>query len=79
MPDFVFRHEDGRIVLMEVIGFWTPEYLEAKLKTLRDFRDSPILLAVAEPLRRKLPELTREIVPFKSALKIQDVLARLQT
>jgi predicted nuclease of restriction endonuclease-like RecB superfamily len=24
VPDFVFRHEDGREVLFEIVGFWTP-------------------------------------------------------
>jgi predicted nuclease of restriction endonuclease-like RecB superfamily len=77
VPDFVLSHEDGRVVLMEVIGFWTPEYLAAKAATLRAFGRYVILLAVAEPLRQKLPELPHETVPFKSALKVNDVLARL--
>ena len=77
IPDFAFRHDDGRTVLMEVIGFWTPEYLEAKAATLRAFGRQPILLAVAEPLTQRLPELQREIVVFKSALKVDDVLAKL--
>lgn len=77
VPDFVFRHDDGRIVLMEVIGFWTPEYLEAKTATLREFGRHPILLAIAEPLRQRLPELGTDVVTFKSALKVSDVLARL--
>lgn len=77
VPDFVFRHDDGRIVLMEVIGYWTPEYLQAKLATLRAFSRCLILLAVAEPLRARLPELPSNLVPFKSALKVKDVLERL--
>jgi hypothetical protein len=77
VPDFVFRHDDGRTVLMEVIGFWTPEYLEAKTATLREFGRRPILLAVAEPLRQKLPDLGTDVVTFKSALKMSDVLLRL--
>jgi hypothetical protein len=78
VPDFVFRHDDGRSVLMEVIGFWTPEYLEAKTATLREFGRRPILLAVAEPLRQKLPDLGTDFVTFKSAVKVSDVLARLK-
>jgi predicted nuclease of restriction endonuclease-like RecB superfamily len=78
IPDFTFRHADGRTVLMEIIGFWTPEYLEAKLATLRLFGRQPILLAVAEPLTRRLPDLSRDIIVFKSMLKVEDVLARLR-
>jgi predicted nuclease of restriction endonuclease-like RecB superfamily len=77
VPDFVFRHEDGRTVLMEIVGFWTPEYLQAKRATLRAFGRHSILLAVAESLREQLPESDTNVVPFKSALKVNDVLARL--
>lgn len=35
LPDFTFRHEDGRTALVELMGFWTPEYLEAKLRKVR--------------------------------------------
>jgi hypothetical protein len=77
VPDFVFRHDDGRIVLMEVVGFWTPEYLEAKTETLREFSRHPILLAVAEPLRQRLPGLGTDLVTFKTVLKVGDVLTRL--
>lgn len=32
LPDFTFRHEDGREALVEIVGFWTPEYLESKVR-----------------------------------------------
>lgn len=32
LPDFTLRHRDGREALVEIIGFWTPEYLDAKLR-----------------------------------------------
>lgn len=35
LPDFTFRHEDGRMALVELMGFWTPEYLEQKLRKVR--------------------------------------------
>jgi uncharacterized protein len=54
-PDFVFRHTDGRRVLMEVIGFWTPEYLAHKREVLRKFGSEKILLAVQESLLSQKP------------------------
>ena len=78
MPDFVFRHDDGRTVLMEIVGFWTPEYLQSKLATLREFADHRILLAVAAPAREAFPELPDDAIPYKSALHVQDVLNRLE-
>ena len=77
VPDFAFRHADGRTVLMEIVGFWTPEYLQAKLETLRTFEDSHILIAVAASVQLKLEELPTEIIPYKSGLLVKDVLARL--
>lgn len=78
VPDFVFRHEDGRTVLLEIIGFWTPEYLEAKLQTLRTFQNHHILLAVAESATKRLPPLPPGTVTYKTALHIKDVLERLE-
>jgi predicted nuclease of restriction endonuclease-like RecB superfamily len=79
IPDFVFRHDDGRAVLMEIVGFWTPEYLDAKLKTLRTFQSQRILLAVAEEIGQLLPSLPTDTIRFKSAVKIKDVLDRLNS
>ena len=78
VPDFVFRHDDGRTVLMEIVGFWTPEYLQAKCKTLGSFADRRILVAVAESAYAKLPDLPGEPIRFKTALRIKDVLLKLE-
>jgi hypothetical protein len=77
VPDFVFRHEDGRTVLLEIVGFWTPEYLAAKLKTLDEFRDQRILLAVAESLSERFPGSLPNTILYKSRLKISAVLQAL--
>ena len=78
IPDFVFRHDNGRTVLMEIIGFWTPEYLQAKCETLGLFRHRPILLAVAAQSGTQVPELAARAIQFKSALRLNDVLERLR-
>jgi predicted nuclease of restriction endonuclease-like RecB superfamily len=75
LPDFVFQHEDGRRVLLEIVGFWTPEYLAAKATTLRAFADHPILLAVAESVQHAIPhDISATIVLYKSSLKVGVVL-----
>jgi len=79
VPDFAFRRDDGRTVLLEIVGFWTPEYLQAKLETLRVFHDQPILLAVAERVSPCLIELPATVIPFKTSLAVKDVLERLAT
>jgi predicted nuclease of restriction endonuclease-like RecB superfamily len=77
VPDFGLRHEDGRRVLLEIVGFWTPEYLRAKLDTLQRFRDAPILVAVAARHQEHLGELPSNAIVYKSKLKVKDVLERL--
>jgi predicted nuclease of restriction endonuclease-like RecB superfamily len=77
VPDFVFRHDDGRSVLMEIVGFWTPEYLEAKQRTLETFRPQKILLAVAKGVSKSAPAAWPDAIPYKSAPRVEDVLARL--
>lgn len=34
LPDFTLRHADGREALVELVGFWTPEYLAAKTRKI---------------------------------------------
>jgi uncharacterized protein len=84
VPDFVFRHDDGRTVLLEIVGFWTPEYLQAKLQTLALFREHQILLAVASQNAHPAKEnetavaFPGEVIPYKTALLLDDVLERLK-
>jgi predicted nuclease of restriction endonuclease-like RecB superfamily len=49
-PDFGVRLPDGRRVLVEIIGFWTPEYLTRKLQGLNDPAMRNVILCVDERL-----------------------------
>jgi len=77
-PDFTFRHETGVKLLFEVIGHWTPEYLAAKRRTLEQFSDEPLLLAVKEDSAKSFGDLGMPVVAFKTALKIEPVLVALR-
>jgi predicted nuclease of restriction endonuclease-like RecB superfamily len=46
LPDFTARHRDGRTALIEIIGFWTPEYLQEKVRKLRAARVDNLVLVV---------------------------------
>src|SRR5262249_9075507 len=51
VPDVVARHEDGSVAYVEVIGFWTPKYLAARLAELeRAPRIAYLFVASAELL-----------------------------
>ena len=74
IPDYVFRHENGKKAYFEIVGFWTPEYLEAKARTLELFRDAPIILAVHESLKERMPPQPLPTIFYKTNLKIKDIL-----
>ena len=83
VPDFVFENADGRRVLLEIAGYWTPEYLTSKRETLERFLHADILLAApesllkqanVEPWLRDYPGLIR----YKTSLKAVAVLERLR-
>ena len=76
-PDFLLKHEDGREILFEIVGHWTPEYLRHKLETLKRFGNERFLLAVKEGNVAVFEHLGIPIVPYKSGLILDDVLAAL--
>jgi len=78
VPDFVFQHADGRRVLMEIIGFWTPEYLQAKRATLREFPDERLLLAVAAPIQAEFQDVPTGVLVYKKSLLVSAVLEHLE-
>lgn len=76
-PDFTFQREDGAGVLMEIVGYWTPEYLSAKRDTVLQFRDEPLLLAVRHDAVDRFADLGIPLVTFKKTLSVDAVLATL--
>lgn len=75
MPDFTFRHREHGEVLLEIIGFWTPEYLREKAKRLAQFhRHGRIVLAVAEHADEAIPDLGLPRVVYKTKLLPKTVL-----
>ena len=77
VPDFVFRHKDGTEVLMEIIGFWTPEYLAHRRETLRKFQHHNILLAIPESSLKVNAVKAKNIVPYKKELLLKPVMKTL--
>lgn len=78
VPDFTFRHKDGTEVSLEIVGFWTPEYLAQKRKTLRQFRRHRILIAIPEKSLRKDAVPARNILTYKTALKLKPLMQLLE-
>jgi len=78
VPDFVFRHDDDTEVLMEIIGFWTPEYLAHRRQTLRRFPDHSILLAIPERSLRADAARGANLIVYKKALLLKPVMEALE-
>ena len=77
IPDFLFVHESGTRAMMEVVGFWTPEYLQAKRETLSVFSQHRILLAVDSSLDWPEDQSTQNVLRYKTKVKVKDVLGLL--
>ena len=79
MPDFTLRHEVHGEVLLEIIGFWTPEYLKEKVVRLERFKDhANILLAIAARIDDAIPDLNIPRVTYKTTLKAKQIVAKLE-
>ena len=66
------------MVHLEIVGFWTPEYLERKRETLALFADTPIIVAVAASVAERLVELPVSVITYRTRLKIAPGLECLQ-
>lgn len=83
VPDFVCQQTQGRRVLLEIAGFWTPEYLANKRESLERFLDEDILLAAPESLLKQanVEPWLRDypgLIVYKTGLKAEDLLRRRQ-
>ncbi len=78
VPDFVFRHDDGTEVLFEIVGFWTPEYLERKRETCRRIRGRRMLLAVPARNLRPGAAPAEGVVVFRSLIRPEAVVETLE-
>lgn len=78
IPDFTFRHEDGRIAYMEIVGYWTPEYLEKKIEKLNRFQGKNLILAVNSQLNCGRGDFNVDVIFYRTGIKLADVLAALK-
>mgnify|MGYP002778036704 FL=1 len=50
IPDFRLVHPDGRSFLLEIVGYWRPEYLQRKFSQVRRAGCDNLILAISERL-----------------------------
>jgi uncharacterized protein len=71
IPDFIIGHTDGRKFYLEILGFWTPRYLDERVKEFERAGFKNYLLAVSDDLRgsREKPlKLPAGVIAYKTAL-----------
>ncbi len=77
IPDFKLMHPGGHEVLLEIVGFWTPEYLNKKIEKLSQVRLNNLIIAVNENLNCSKEDFTGHVIFYKNRLKVKDVLETL--
>jgi hypothetical protein len=83
IPDFRLVHPDGRNFLLEIVGYWRPEYLQKKFAQVRRSECDNLILAISERLNLekagvKVENVPAKIVWFKDKLSPKAVLEVLE-
>ncbi len=80
IPDFGFR-KGGLTVYLEVIGFWTPEYLRKKIQKLKELDDVDMIVAANKNLAcQKLDKIAEKlnVIYYKQRIPLRLILVHLK-
>ncbi|MBD1920237.1 DUF790 family protein [Microcoleus sp. FACHB-831] len=83
IPDFRLVHPDGRNFLLEIVGYWRPEYLQKKFSQVRRAECDNLILAISERLNLekagvKVKDIPGRLIWFKDKLSPKAVLEALE-
>ena len=83
IPDFSFTHrKNGRRALLEIVGFWHPNYVRRKLEKVQQAARSDLILLVYESANVSAEAFTAvsagEVLKFKNKPVLKDVLAAVE-
>ena len=79
VPDFRLVHLDGRTFVLEIVGYWRPEYLRKKFSQVARSGRDDIILLVSDRLNLenagvKVSETPAKVVWFKGKVNPRDVI-----
>jgi hypothetical protein len=78
IPDFMFTKNDLKVYL-EIVGFWTQDYLERKISKLESLTDIDIIVAINEEhAGSKLHKIKAKVIFFKNKLPIKPIIEHLK-
>jgi len=72
IPDFGF-YKDGLKHYLEIVGFWTPEYLKKKISKLKD-AEATITVAVNENLNCKKQDFLGDVIFYNNKIPMMDIV-----
>jgi predicted nuclease of restriction endonuclease-like RecB superfamily len=82
IPDFsVTNRKDGRRALIEIVGFWHPDYLRRKVAKLREAKRRNMILLVYEGVNlspNRLKDVPGEVLYFPNKPVLKDVMAAIE-
>jgi predicted nuclease of restriction endonuclease-like RecB superfamily len=82
IPDFAATHKkDGRRALIEIVGFWHPDYLRRKVMKLRQAKRKNLILLVYEGVNLtpdRLKDVPGEVLYFPNKPVVKDVMAAIE-
>ncbi|ELZ20931.1 DUF790 family protein [Natrinema limicola] len=76
IPDFAFEYAHGDFrIYFEIMGFWTPEYVQKKLSQLADLEDVAMLVAVDDSLGvgEEIAARDHRAIPYSGTVRVKDV------
>ena len=82
IPDFALTHKrDGRRALVEIVGYWHPEYLRRKVAKVRAAQRQDLILLVYEGVnlaKEKLQDVPGEVLYFQNKPVLKELMAAVE-
>lgn len=72
IPDFGF-YKHGQVLFLEVVGFWTPEYVKKKIWKLKN-AETKIMVAVNQNLNCEKEDFPREVIFYKDRIPMKPII-----
>lgn len=77
VPDFVLRHDDGREVFVEIVGYWRKAWFEKRAELLAAHGPRNLVLCVSKTMATEdapLPQAGLTVVAFRDAISAKRLL-----
>ena len=77
IPDFTLRDQNGHEVYLEIVGFWTPDYLNRKIAKVTEAGLDNLIVAVSKQLALDEAAASEiNVLWFAKKLPVAEVIAR---